>query len=377
MIIRPDSFQSVAKVGLNQYSIEVRLNNHQVEKQVNMKLHGHLLYIDITQICGIGCAFCMYSDKHNSGMNMELSTQAKENLASLINSPEVKRISVSGEGEPLNNARVFHEILSLSDGGKSFEFITSGFFPHDKLTDFYDETSRLVTLKSDTCNIRLSSDHHHIEKIRHKPHGFSIHYLSSRRPPGLTFSFRSVDTDRAFTQGYLIDELARWGLSASIEYRSALEDVLIIERETFSIDYKNLVHPSPYALAECLDLQGYIQAIEKKVGKRFTLGSLNKSPQVNGIDLTIKPNGDMFFYGIENERLGNIHIDRICWEYLAQHVRETPLVKALYTQPFSDLLSQLADDRHAQHIIKKVNNPYWLIKEIANHDGLLERMIVK
>lgn len=25
-----------------------------------MHLQGHLLYIDITQICGIGCAFCMY-----------------------------------------------------------------------------------------------------------------------------------------------------------------------------------------------------------------------------------------------------------------------------------------------------------------------------
>ena len=29
-----------------------------------MKLTDHLLYIDITQICGIGCSFCMYSDKH-------------------------------------------------------------------------------------------------------------------------------------------------------------------------------------------------------------------------------------------------------------------------------------------------------------------------
>ena len=43
-----------------------------------MDLQGHLLYIDITQICGIGCAFCMYADKHKSGINMELSVQAKE-----------------------------------------------------------------------------------------------------------------------------------------------------------------------------------------------------------------------------------------------------------------------------------------------------------
>lgn len=28
----------------------------------DMDLQGHLLYIDLTQICGIGCAFCMYAD---------------------------------------------------------------------------------------------------------------------------------------------------------------------------------------------------------------------------------------------------------------------------------------------------------------------------
>ena len=76
-----------------------------------MDLQGHLLYIDITQICGIGCAFCMYADKHKTGIGMELSTLARENLAALINAPQVKRISISGEGEPLNNIKVFREIL--------------------------------------------------------------------------------------------------------------------------------------------------------------------------------------------------------------------------------------------------------------------------
>lgn len=50
-----------------------------------MDLQGHLLYIDITQICGIACAFYMYADKHNAGMSMELSTLARENLSTLIN----------------------------------------------------------------------------------------------------------------------------------------------------------------------------------------------------------------------------------------------------------------------------------------------------
>lgn len=339
-----------------------------------VELHGHLLYIDITQICGVGCDFCMYADKHQSGISMQLSDCAKDNLASLINADSVKRISVSGEGEPLNNFRVFHEILKLSNGGKAFEFITSGFFRHDKLENFYEKTNSIVSINGDTCNIRLSADHHHIDKILHRPHGFSIHYLLDKKPDSLTFSFRSIDIDRAFTQDYLVSELERWGLSANIVPGNVLEDIIVIEGEGFHIDYKNLVHPSSKTPAGYLDLQGYIHAIEEKVGKRFTLGSLNKLPQVNGMDVTVKPNGDVFLYGVETESLGNVHKDKISWDDLALYVQKKSLVRTLYTQPFTDLIGQFSDNEHVQSLIKKVNNPYWLIKEMSLQDGLLEQI---
>ena len=334
-----------------------------------MNLRGHLLYIDITQICGIGCTFCMYADKHKAPLNMTLSSQAKENLSSLINSPDVKRIAISGEGEPLNNISTFYEILGLSSGGKTFEFITSGFLPHDRLIAFYEKTNALVMSNGDTCNIRLSADHYHIEKIRYKPHGISINYLRNNRPQGLTFSFRSLDTDRTFTQVYLTKELLKWGCSASIDSLNALEDTLTVEEDVFNVDYKNLVKPPHNTPINSLNLAGYIRAIEEKIGKRFTLGSLNKSPQVNGVDLTIKPDGDVFFYGIENKCLGNVHSDHIRWENLVRHVDETPLLRTLYTQPFSDLINVLSDDKRALSLIQRINNPYWLIKEMAHYDG--------
>ncbi|ARB26705.1 radical SAM protein [Pseudomonas tolaasii] len=340
-----------------------------------MDLQGHLLYIDITQICGIGCAFCMYADKHKTGIGMELSTLARENLAALINAPQVKRISISGEGEPLNNIKVFHEILHLSNGGKAFEFITSGFFPHDKMLDFYDATDQIVLSNGDTCNIRLSADSHHIEKVKWRAHGLSLDYLRTRRPGGLSFSFRSIDTDRAFTRDFLVAELASWGMHATIEPCNALEDVLMVEGESFGIDYKNLVHPALGTPEGYLDLFDYIQAIETKINKRFTFGSLNKPPLANGMDLTVKPNGDLFLYGIENQRLGNIHFDHVRWEHLATHIRETPLARALYTQPLTDLLARFDDRELVQSIMAKANNPYWLVKELANHDGLLEQMV--
>ncbi len=338
-----------------------------------MVLQGHLLYIDITQVCGIGCTFCMYADKHKTGMSMELSTLARENLARLINAPDVKRVSISGEGEPLNNAKVFHEILGLSKGGKCFEFITSGFFPHDKMVDFYETTDQIVSGNGDSCNIRLSADSHHIEKVKWRAHGFSLDYLLRRRPSGLSFSFRSIDTDRDFTRRYLLGELASWGINARVEPQSILEDVLVVGNELYSIDYKNLVHPAPDTPPGYLDLEGYIHAIESKVNKRFTFGSLNQSPQANGMDVTVKPNGDVYLYGIENQRLGNIHFDQIDWQQLATHVRETPLIRALYTQPLTELLTRLENVDQLRSVVAKVNNPYWLIKELSAHAGLLEQ----
>lgn len=338
-----------------------------------MHLQGHLLYIDITQVCGIGCTFCMYADKHKTGVSMKLSKLARKNLSTLINAPDVKRISISGEGEPLNNAKVFHEILGLSKGGRCFEFITSGYFPHEKLQEFYETTNQIVLGNGDSCNIRLSSDSHHIEKVKWRAHGFSLDYILRSGPAGLSFSFRSIDTDRDFTRKYLVSELAAWGIEARAEPRSILEDKLIVGDEGYSIDYKNLVHPVPGTPAGYLDLARYIEAIEAKINKRFTFGSLNQPPQANGMDVTIKPNGDVYFYGIETHRMGNIHFDQIDWFYLASHVRENKLINALYTQPLTDLLAKIENPEVLSSIVTKVNNPYWLVKELSNHSGMLEQ----
>lgn len=149
--------------------------------------------------------------------------------------------------------------------------------------------------------------------------------------------------------------------------------MLIVADEHYGIDYKNLVHPAPDTPPGYLDLQGYIEAIESKVKKRFTFGSLNQSPQANGMDVTIKPNGDVYLYGIENQRLGNIHFDRVDWQRLAAYVRETPLIRALYTHPLTELLARIENIDLLHSAVVKVNNPYWLVKELAYHPGLLEQ----
>lgn len=342
-----------------------------------MDLTGHLLYIDITQICGIGCKFCMYTDKHQSGTSMVLSDQARVNLNALINSPSVKRISVSGEGEPLNNVKVFHELLALSTGGRAFEFITSGFLPHPQLSAFYEKTNALAHTKGDTCNIRLSADSYHIEKVKHRAHGFSARYWFEHRPSVLQFSFRSVDTDREFTRRFLFDEFASSGLEARLIQGTALQDALVVAGVTFDIEYKNHVHPYSLLPGQYLDLYAYIEAIEARYEKPFTLGSLNRGTASNGMDVTIKPNGDVHFYGAETVALGNIHTDELSWDTLAARLRADTLTHTLYTIPFIQLIRRIKDDPIARNAIRRANNPYWLIKELAANQELLNKMVTE
>lgn len=339
-----------------------------------MELSGHLLYIDITQICGIGCSFCMYADRHSLGAQLELSEQSRHNLARLINHASVKRVSISGEGEPLNNVAAFHAILGLSRGGVAFEFITSGFLPHDRLNRFYDETEAIVRANGDTCNIRLSSDSYHVERIRHRPHGASLRRSLATAQGALSFSFRSVDTDRTFTRDYLLREAAGCTSTPRIVEAGTLADQLVVGDRTFAIDYKNHVHPGVEVPTERLDLHSYIAAIEERTGKRFTLGSVNPAPLHNGLDVTIKPDGAVALYGIEHLALGNIHANSFSWEALVGRVASDPLLYSLHTTPFLEAIGRIDDQDAVRALARSANNPYWLIKEIAKYPEMMQQL---
>jgi hypothetical protein len=340
-----------------------------------MELSDHLIYIDITQVCGIGCTFCMYADRHSGRQALRLGEAARENLTRLINAPGIKRVSISGEGEPLNNVPALQEILGLAHGKVRFEFITSGFFPKQKLIEFYGDIERRLARSGSTCNIRLSSDSYHIEKIKHRPHACSVAYLLESAPRNLTLSFRSIDIDREFTRHYLTQELRSIGLDPRIEAVSGLRDRIALTGLALDIDYKNLVDPPDDAPVGYLDLDAYIEEIERSVGKQFTLGSLNRAPLPNGMDITVKPNGDVHFYGAENILLGNIHSEVMSLELLAERLRSEPFLRALHTIPLREILQKLSVDEEVGRLINKTNNPYWVMKRLANdHSELMEQV---
>lgn len=342
--------------------------------KMDLELEGHLLYIDITQMCGIGCDFCMYGDKHFVGESLSLSEKSKSNLAALINSSDVKRVSISGEGEPLNNLTVFKEILSLSEGGVDFEFITSGFLRTEKLFELYESVNEDLSQTGDRCNFRLSSDSHHIEKIANPTQGASLDYFFRKSPSNITFSFRSIDTDREFTRQFLLSQLNKFSRVGEIRALTELEDELVVGGSSFRIDYKNLVHPDLTNNNSFLGFYDYIELLEVKSSKKFTFGSLNKAPLKNGLDLTVKPDGEVYLYGVEHKKLGNIHRDDFSWTQLKQTVQKDRELLTLYSVPLLKLLQPFENHEKVIQAIRRANNPYWLFKSLAQ-EGLVKEIM--
>ena len=333
-----------------------------------MQLENHLIYIDITQICGIGCEFCMYSDKHTTKDHLVLTDKAKKNISKLINDKETSKVAISGEGEPLNNIKAFKEILQLSKGGISFEFITSGYLQHDKLFTFYKDIDEILSKNNDTCNIRLSSDSYHIPKIKNKPHAISIKYFLENCFNTLTFSFRSIDIDKDFTREYLKKELKAYDINAHIITNEDLEDSLIVNGSEFKIEYKNLVNPTFIDNNEYMNLEEYIRVKEKRYGENFTLGIVTKQTLLNGMGITVKPNGDVFFYGIDNYLLANIHNKEINIDFFKAIVKNNSFIKKFYTIPFLEIMNEITKTKEIEDLIIKVNNPYWIIKELMKEN---------
>ena len=175
---------------------------------------------------------------------------------------------------------------------------------------------------------------------------------------------------------FLVDQAKEFGLKAKIEEKTELDDVLHIEGFCLGIDYKNLVNPYQCSREDYTPLEEYVKAIERKYRKPFTLGSVNSFPNLNGLDISVKPNGDVLLYGLEVRTVGNIHQDDISIEYLGRMVEEDPLFRTFYSVPFLDLIAIISDDAESHEIIKKVNNPYWIVKSL-HKEGRLDLRRIK
>lgn len=330
-----------------------------------MYLNGHILYFDITNVCKVGCEFCMYKkERKKPEMSLHLNRISSENIHRLINHPGTDCIFISGEGEPFSNEFTLKQILNLSKGGKKFQIVTNGLWEKSSVPERFHELNRIAQKNDDQYTVRLSIDSYHSHKIGLECYKQFFDFIesSSDEVPNVSLAIRGLVEDKSYIRKLISKIILKLKINHELREISILEDELSIKNTTIHINYKNLVNP--YILGRCnpFKLGDYIIAIEKKCKKTFTLGNLNTIKGNKGLNLTIKPDGDIFFYGAEIHPYGNVFTDRLGIKRFTKIVNENPLIKTLYTFPFYDLINKLRKNPELSNRIDEINNPYWIIK---------------
>jgi hypothetical protein len=82
------------------------------------------------------------------------------------------------------------------------------------------------------------------------------------------------------------------------------------------------------------------------------------------------------FYGAEIGSFGNIFLENLTMQRFTETVNQNPVIRGLYSIPFEIILSELSKDSDINEMIKLVNNPYWMIKNLyPKYSKRLEEVI--
>jgi hypothetical protein len=311
----------------------------------------------------------MYKTERGQGVRrLQLNDFAKQNLARLINHPETSHIILSAEGEPFNNEPAMEDIQMLSRGKRNyFQIITNGAWPQSQIRPRIKTLSRRAQKTGCDYSLRISLDSHHLEKVDKRNYAAFFEVFSGDKgaTKGLSLAIRSLMEDRDLTRRTIFGLLEEKKIEYEAFTSSPLdEEIKFRNGNMVNVNYKNLVNPGVCNRTSNFPLEDYVAALEQKYGKTFTLGNLAAKRAEKGLDITIKPTGDVLFYGIEVENFGNIFKDEIDIDYFKRIVERNPLVNALYAAPFMHMINELSANPEIKRKIAKINNPYWVIKTL-------------
>lgn len=322
----------------------------------------HLLYILITDLCNVNCSFCMCKDMKNRD-NLILSKMTKENLERLIF--KTYKVGISGQGEPFMNPKTILDILDLKGGNINFQIATSGNLPRNKLIRLIRNMEDIIRKHNNFLDIRLSFDRFHLGGLKYNNFLFFINYFIKEKT-NLTLSFRSLTTDKILFKNYLGNVL---GMNHKFELEdlTSLNSQLKIRNKLFPIEFQSIVNPNKVNIKDIYTLENYIKLLEGRSNKKFTFGNLTTKNKP-GLDLTINPNGDLFFYGLECEKIGNIHQNHITYREIKKFISQNQFYSTFIKVPFLNILKELRKEKQFSSVIDNINNPYWIIRNLYNID---------
>tara|TARA_Y100000310_G_scaffold305920_1_gene346609 strand:- start:1991 stop:3001 length:1011 start_codon:yes stop_codon:yes gene_type:complete len=314
----------------------------------------------------------MCSDLRES-YDLDIRGKAKANIEALT--ADCYKIGISGQGEPLLNQKAILDVLSLPGANRRFDIMTSGNIPTSEFSDFMLRINDVAAHNNDHCNVYLSIDEYHIDRLQHENLANAIDLCLQEDLRFVDVAIRSITTNKQFVREYVEDTLGS-NHSLCWSKETPLRHVVAIDNYKVGVHFRNIVGSPERAANDLYSVEKYISLLERNAGRPFKFGSLATSDRV-GLNITIDPNGDVFFYGLEFEPLGNIYRDTLDQSTIKTSLVENELYSILLQVPFLDVLAVLREDPQMSDLIDKVNSPYWIIRSLhaANPKKLREGIL--
>lgn len=321
----------------------------------------HILYIDINDYCPIGCAHCMYASLHgNKKRFLSLNSESRVNLSRLINDAALERLAISGLGEPLFTPEGIMEVLGLLDPQctASIEIITSAKLPYTRFVTVLDKISEILAHYGRSAQIRISVDTFHDEAIDLDPIPMILKVGLKNHWDNISFSFRGLISERMWLFGKICRYADSLGYAARVKQKSIMRAEIEIGKNNFPCLFQDHVTSNHGAH---LGLSNYLSILEEDRNGPFIFGN-PASP--GGLDVAIKPDGSLKFYGCEFFNAGTIYSKILSWKTLEEWRDEDPLLRVLHNVPLRRVIKTLpfeVDDIG-------INSPYWLFTGLFEQD---------
>lgn len=318
-----------------------------------------LLYVDVTNACPIGCAFCMYLPVQGN-QHLELDPVATATLARLVRDAPV--LHISGQGEPLTQPERVLAVAALAGEGQDVEIITSGGVPWPRLEALLASFEALARVRGFVPRLRMSVDRWHASAVRHRNHAAVISRRLRLGEGSTEVSFRSVTTERDWLPGFFASELEN---SANRWFDDGpLHGHVEVAGQRFDVAMKRLVRPAQAGSSDALSLEEYIAEVARAKERPFTLGNLAGSAPWPGADVTVRPDGTVHLYGLDGVRQWNLGDPELDLGVIIEGVRTDPVLRTFYSTPFVEIIARLRRDERLTRIIDEAANPYWIVPAI-------------
>ncbi|MCK5224913.1 hypothetical protein KAR04_09075 [Candidatus Calescamantes bacterium] len=304
----------------------------------------------------------MYSDKRNN-TNININNTVLGNIRYLLS--KANRVGISGEGEPIYNSKAVVDIFQAGNDCL-YDFTTGLNYNFLLLSNLVTELVRHSNNKK--FRIRVSIDRFHESSLQKYNIPKLLDLVNSIPNENIEIGFRSITSDIQFCNNYFY----KLCIKNSIQYGGIsldnLKGFVKLNRLQYPIDFQNIVNPDKIGLRDLYSIEEYIKILEKRMCKNFTLGGLEGRGRP-GFDITIRPNGDVYFYGIETSIIGNVYKETIDSRLMNNFIKSESYIIKLLTIPFSEILLKLRKDLEFSSVINSTNNPYWIVKSLYKIDS--------